>query len=413
MVTTTLEAAHAPLKPLLLFTHGVTPAGDLHLDPSSSSPLQEQHPISNPYTRTLLLNRPLSLHALTPSIITSLSARLSLPSPSLFLLSSTPAKRPTFSAGGDVLSIRNQILNSEATLADHMFRVEFRLDYNMTLMKTPVIALINGIVMGGGAGLAVHSTFQVATEKSVFAMPEAAIGLVPDVGASFFLSRMRPPGLGMYLALTGGTLKGSELLEAGIASHYVSEARIPALVSALQNRRVQGEAAVRKVLAGWMEDEEPREGGIPGLPVMERCFTAGSVEEIVRRLEGEAAMGTEEGQFARRALERLSRMSPMSLKATFETQRRGKEMSLDDCLRMEFRVITRCIRRSDFIEGTRAVLIEKGSAAKWKPARLADVRDQDVAALFEPLETDLKIAELALTDKDDRLEEQCANKARL
>lgn len=312
-----------------------------------------------------------------------------------------------------MLSIRNHLLNSNATLADHMFRVEFRLDFDLTLMKTPVIALINGLVMGGGAGLAVHSAFQVATEKSVFAMPEAAIGIVPDVGASYFLSRMKPAGLGMYLALTGGTLQGSELVEAGIASHYVSEVRLPALMSALQNKRVQGEAEVRKLLTEWMEDEQQRDGGIKGLSVMERCFTAGSVEEIVQRLEREAAEGTKEGRFARKALDRLTKMSPMSLRATFETQERGRKMSLDECLRMEFRVIARCIRRSDFIEGTRAVLIEKGGVAKWDPRTLGDVGDEDVAALFEPFETDLKIAELALTEEDDRREEQGSNKARL
>lgn len=303
-------------------------------------------------------------------------------------------------------AVRDHILAGNTALADLVFRVEFRLNFLLSRLHTPVIALLNGVVMGGGAGLAVHGPFRVATEDALFAMPEAALGIVPDVGASYFLSRMKAPGLGMFIALTGGRLKGPELVAAGVATHFVSKQRVSQLILRLQSERLTGRGDVAGVLDSFAENME---AVIRGLGVMAQCFTAQSVEDIIQRLKEFIVQGKDDVDFAKEALERLMQMCPTSLKISCEAQCRGKGMSLEESLRMEFRLIARCIRRSDFLEGTRAVLIKKDKLAKWEPSRVEDISQKDVAKFFEPLDSDLNISELMLTGEDVHQKDEYVN----
>lgn len=303
-------------------------------------------------------------------------------------------------------AVRDHILAGNTSLADLIFRVEFRLNFLLSRLQTPIVALLDGVVMGGGAGLAIHGPFRVATEDALFAMPEAALGIVPDVGASYFLSRMKAPGLGMYIALTGGRLKGPELVAAGIATHFVGKHRIAQLILQLQNERFEGRGDVATALDSFAENKEAI---IRGLGVMAQCFTARSVEAIIQRLQEFIAEGKDDVDFAKEALERLMRMCPTSVKISYEAQRRGKGMSLEESLCMEFRLIARCIRRDDFIEGIRTVLVEKGKLAKWEPAQVEDLTQEDVERFFEPFECDLDIPELMLAGDEEHKENESVN----
>lgn len=387
-----------------ILTYGVAPNGELHLDFNSLSPILEQHSLSNPCTRTLLLNRPTALHALNLPMMTSLFARVSLPA-SCILLTSTPAPRPAFSAGGDVRALYELIHARNTDLADLFFRTEFRLDYELSRLQTPIIAILDGVVMGGGVGLAIHGPFRIATEDALFAMPETAIGIVPDVGASYFLSRMKLPGLGMYIALAGGRLKGSELVTAGVATHFVSKLRLAELISSLQSECFEGREGVAALLNSFAERKEAH---LRGMEVLERCFTAETVEATIRRLQSFIREQKGDVEFAQDALDKIGRMCPISLKISHEAQRRGRVLSVEESLRMEFRLIARCIRRVDFIEGIRAVLIRKDKVAEWQPSRLEDISHKDITRFFEPLESDLKISELVLTEEDKRHENKFA-----
>lgn len=287
-------------------------------------------------------------------------------------------------------------VNREFSSVDQLFRVEFRMNSLLGKLVPSAVSILDGIVMGGGAGLSVHGRFRVATENTLFAMPECVIALSPDVGASYFLSRLTQPGLGMYLALTGARLKGPQVKEAGIATHYVRPESVGDLVSKLQTTEVADDTAIQTVLKEY-EIETAKDGIIPGLGVIRECFTADSVDAIVSKLNVIAQGGAQANvTFAKSALQLMQKGSPTSLKVAFQAQTRGAKLSLDECLKMEFRIVARCLRRNDFYSGVRSALITKDRNPTWNPAKLEDVSDESVLKFFEPLENDLRIRELEL-----------------
>jgi enoyl-CoA hydratase len=231
---------------------------------------------------------------------------------------------------------------------------------------------LHGIVMGGGVGVSVNGIQRVADESVVFAMPETGIGLFPDVGGSYFLPRC-PGEIGMYLGLTGARLKTMDAIYAGIATHYVPAAKTESLIERLAVGTPFGwavgelvEPVAQAPLAAQRAD-------------IDRFFSAGSVEEILARLDGDG------GEWAVATAKTIRTKSPMSLKIAYRQIREGKNLKFDGCMQMEFRMVNRIIAGHDFYEGVRATIIDKDGAARWQPADLAGVADADVDAYFAPL----------------------------
>jgi len=330
----------------------------------------------------ITLTRPKALNALTLPMVRELHAALdqssSDPSVSCILLS---GEGKAFCAGGDVKGLMLAALKeppARGALADAFFREEYQLNAVIAASQKPQVSIWDGFCMGGGAGISVHGAFRIATEKTVFAMPETNIGMFPDVGASFFLSTL-PGSLGPCLALTGARLGPADVLYTGLATHYIPSSSIPELIRKLEACD-NAAAAVRDACDSLAADP-----GTPPLaavrPTIDRCFGHDSVEEILAALRG-----MPESDWAHETLVGLHKMSPTACKVTLRLLREAKGLSLDACLRAEFRACQRfMLQPSDFFEGIRAALVDKDKSPRWDPPTIADVTDEHVDEFFVPL----------------------------
>lgn len=291
-----------------------------------------------------------------------------------------------FCAGGDVANLYREMRdNPSGTTRRDFFRDEYIVNRRIYRFAKPWISLIDGIDMGGGVGLSVHGSHSVATEKFLFAMPETTIGLFPDVGGGYFLSRL-PGALGTFLALTSHRLKAADALWAKIVQAYVPSARINDLQAALGAADLSGPDANRKVdkvIAGFAEDP-----GLPTLPAMmkdiDSCFSAESLSEIVAKL------GKHGGEWAAKQLAALMKLSPLSMAITLEQLKRCANRSFEDTMTIEYRMSQRCMQKGhDFFEGVRALLIDKDQKPKWNPAAVEGVTREMVEEHFKPVSNDL------------------------
>jgi len=243
------------------------------------------------------------------------------------------------------------------------------------------VALIDGVTMGGGVGLSVHGPYRVATERTVFAMPEAGIGLFPDVGGSYFLSRLGGK-LGLYLALTGYRLKSTDVLKAGIATHMCASSSLESLEKDLLSCKntVEIEKALQKYHQAFPTLSQ--EFSLSDkMEAINRSFDSRTLEGILSNLEKE---GTEWGK---KTLDTLKKNSPTSLKVSLRLLETGAALDLQECLSLEYRLSQRCCRGgSDFIEGVRALLIDKDQKPKWSPGTLAGVTESLVEEFFKEFE---------------------------
>uniref|UniRef100_A0A5G2REV7 3-hydroxyisobutyryl-CoA hydrolase n=1 Tax=Sus scrofa TaxID=9823 RepID=A0A5G2REV7_PIG len=290
----------------------------------------------------ITLNRPKFLNALNLSMIQQIYPQLKKweQDPETFLIIMKGAGEKAFCAGGDIRVISENTKTNPKMVQD-FFREEYMLNNAIDSCLKPYIALIHGITMGGGVGLSVHGQFRVATEKSLFAMPETAIGLFPDVGGGYFLPRLQGK-LGYFLALTGFRLKGRDVYTAGIATHFVDSEKL-----------------------GMLEDDL-------------LALNSPSKENIADVLETYHTKV-------------INKMSPTSLKITLRQLMEGSSKTLPEVLTMEYRLSQACIGGHDFHEGVRAVLIDKDQNPKWKPANLKEVTDEDLNNHFNSLgSNDLK-----------------------
>jgi enoyl-CoA hydratase len=349
----------------------------------------------------ITLNRPKALNALNLPMIRAMTPVLAAwaKDDAIRAVVIEGAGEKAFCAGGDVKSVCQAGLAMKAgeddgALTRDFFREEYQLNRAIYRFPKPYIALIDGITMGGGVGLSVHGSHRVASERTMLAMPETAIGLFPDVGATYVLSRC-PGEVGMYMALTGDRLGPADCLYTGIATHHVASDRVEALKEAL-------------VTADWDQAEPGKErdfatsliarfntpageARLAGLqPLIDETFLGGSVEEIITALSG-AIAGTGVGvDWARETLLTLGKRSPTSMKLAFEQLGRGVALDMESCLVMEYRLTQACLARHDFYEGIRAVLIDKDHAPKWEPETLEGVTPELVAAHFaQPADGDL------------------------
>ncbi|XP_035250358.1 3-hydroxyisobutyryl-CoA hydrolase, mitochondrial isoform X2 [Anguilla anguilla] len=331
----------------------------------------------------ITLNRPKALNALNLSMIRHIYPQLRNwekdPEPHLVIIKGAGAK--AFCAGGDIRAVTEAGKLGES-LAQDFFREEYILNNAIGTYQKPYVALIDGITMGGGVGLSVHGQFCVATEKTLFAMPETAIGLFPDVGGGYFLPRLRGK-LGLFLALTGFRLKGRDVQRAGVASHFVDSEKITALEKNLVDLKSPSAQAVAEVLESYQSESSVDKDKPfilePHMENINRLFEASSVEQICENLKQDGS------SFAQKQLETLSKMSPTSMKLTFRQLREGASMSLQDVLVMEYRLTQACMSGQDFYEGVRAVLIDKDHSPKWNPPTLEGVTESYLDDCFKPL----------------------------
>ncbi|MBX3502934.1 MAG: enoyl-CoA hydratase/isomerase family protein [Alphaproteobacteria bacterium] len=336
----------------------------------------------------MTLNRPRALNALSVGMIREMERMLPQweKDPQVKAVIVRGAGDKAFCAGGDVAFLAREAKeNPSGTGRRDFFREEYIVNRRIYRFAKPWISLIDGIDMGGGVGLSVHGTYSIATEKFLFAMPETAIALFPDVGGGYFLNRL-PGALGVFLALTGHRLRAADALWAGIVQAHVPSARLPQVIEALANADLSGTPLPRRIdaiVAPFAEDP-----GQPTLPTMmadiDRCFSAGSVEEIFAKLKAHG------GEWAGKQLAVLQKMSPLSLKITLEQLARCANRSFEDVMTIEYRMSQECMKPGhDFFEGVRAVLIDKDQKPTWTPATLEGVPRDMVEAHFKPVANDL------------------------
>jgi len=299
---------------------------------------------------TVTLNRPAALNALTLGMIEGLAAWLDAweRDARVRLVVLRGAGEKAFCAGGDVRAMHEN-RGSEANA--RFMAIEYALDHRIHTYPKPVVALIDGIVMGGGMGLAQGARLRIVGSRTRMAMPETAIGLFPDVGGSYFLSRV-PGHVGNYLGLAGPTIGAADALYCGLADQYVgAEPLVPGEVERMR-------------------------------PAIDRHFAHASVEAILASLRAEEAPANRE--WAARTVGALERASPTMLKVTLEQLRRGASMTLAECFRMELNLVHACFEQGDFAEGVRAAIVDKDKSPRWNPASLAEVDAAAVQRFFAP-----------------------------
>ncbi|KAF5827542.1 ClpP/crotonase-like domain-containing protein [Dunaliella salina] len=313
-----------------------------------------------------------------------------------------------FCSGGDVKSAVLRAREGQHEDVSAFFDAEYALDLRIARCRLPYVALIDGIVMGGGAGLCMHGHFRVATDRTLFAMPECGIGLYPDVGASFFLSKL-PARMGLLLGLTGLRLRGPAVYEAGLATHYVPHTLLDSMQEALHNlgpSRAADFTEVARTLDAIQATAGPCPYGTLAsklLPISDLHFGRHqpSVEAIVsslqgvvqhqheqtsasgREVPGAGSMASQYVDAANEVLLALLRGSPLSQKVTFELMHRAAHASLETCLRADGTLVRHFVRGDgDFFEGVRAALIDRSRPPQWKFSSAAEVPDSLVESFF-------------------------------
>ncbi|CAG7836885.1 unnamed protein product [Allacma fusca] len=336
----------------------------------------------------ITLNRPKALNALNLSMLRKIYPVLKeWESSQKFVIIKGSGGR-AFCAGGDVRAVTDSA-TAGTDLYKDFFREEYMLNALVGTLHIPYIALIDGITMGGGVGLSVHGQYRVATEKTVFAMPETAIGLFPDVGGSYFLPRLGGR-LGLFLALTGYRLKGGDCLRAGIATHVCNSDTIDFLEQDLISLEASDStpAGIETILQRYNDLCPAAKQSFSlqdKLTKIDAIFKADSIEGIISGLK------TENSEWSLGIVDILSKMSPTSLKTTFKLLVEGADLDLQQCLKMEYRLSQRCCETHDFIEGVRALLVDKDQKPQWDPRTLADVTDSYVNTFFAPLPADREL----------------------
>lgn len=331
----------------------------------------------------ITLSRPKLLNALSLDMVRQIYPQLKKweQDPDTFLIIIKGAGGKAFCAGGDIKAI-SEAKTARQNLSQDFFREEYILNNAIACCRKPYVALIDGITMGGGVGVSVHGQFRVATERSLFAMPETGIGLFPDVGGGYFLPRLQGK-LGYFLALTGFRLKGRDVHRAGIATHFVDSEKLPLLEEELLALRAPSAEDVAGVLESYhAKSKMDRDKSIifdEHMDKINSCFSANTVEQIIENLRQDGS------PFAIEQIKVISKLSPTSLKLTLRQLMEGSSKTLQEVLTMEYRLSQACMEAHDFHEGVRAVLIDKDQSPKWKPSNLKDVTDEDLNHYFKSL----------------------------
>jgi enoyl-CoA hydratase len=285
------------------------------------------------------------------------------------------AEGRAFCAGGDMRVAYQLGLKKDPQLKNY-FADEYRMNSRVYHFSKPYIALLDGITMGGGAGISIYGSHRIATNNLIFAMPETGIGFFPDVGASYFLSRL-PYRMGFYLGLTGAAISAVDCLVLGLVDHIVAREKFDEIILKIQNTALTNhpDAAVSEVIRHYSQPTQKSEL-LNHQVEIEMCFAKETVEEILETLERYPSAWCEE------VFNSMALKSPTSLKVTLRQLQLGEKLSFDKVMEMEYRLMCRFIEGHDLFEGIRAQLIDKDKKPVWKPHRVVDVDDSEVASYF-------------------------------
>jgi enoyl-CoA hydratase len=319
------------------------------------------------------LNRPKALHALTTSMCEAMLDALARfeADDEITVVVIDHAEGRGFCAGGDIRMLADS-MKGDGVAARAFFHTEYRLDHRLFTYPKPTVSVMDGIVMGGGVGIALPCTYRVATQNTRFAMPETGIGLFPDVGGSYYLSRL-PGRVGTFMALTGARMDGAECLALGLATHYLDAEAVPAAIAALHDC-----TDIAATLKGHGSGA-PLARIVENRTHIDRLFAGNSVAGIMAALEADS------GDWAAKELATLRSKSPLSMAVALRQLSEGAAMTdFADIMRMEYRIAVRVLAQPDFIEGVRAVVIDKDNAPHWQP----QPTDADIDAVFAPLPAD-------------------------
>lgn len=322
----------------------------------------------------IILNRPKALNSLDLEMVHAIAPRLGRwatdDAIGAVLIEGTGDR--AFCAGGDIRALYDR---RGSDFGAEFYGTEYLLNIAIANFPKPYIALMDGVTMGGGVGLSVHGSHRIASERTMFAMPETGIGFFPDVGGGWFLPRC-PGETGMFLGLTGYRIRAADCLDLGVCDAHIPSNRLDAFIEELTDSDDKSHATVNTIIADFAEDPDT-----PALAshreAIDRIFAAGSVENIT------AALAREKGEWAREIAALLKAKSPTALKVTHRLIREGAEMTrFEDHMAMEFRLACHFYAGHDLFEGIRAIIVDKDHAPKWHPADLAEVSEADVVAYF-------------------------------
>ena len=327
----------------------------------------------------LSLNRPKALHALTLDMCHAMSAALSewAGDDAVEAVVLDHAEGRGFCAGGDINLLRNSALNDGGASGRAFFHDEYQLNHQMMTYDKPIVAFMDGITMGGGVGIALPARYRVATEHTRFAMPETGIGLFPDVGGGWHLSRLGGR-LGQFLALTGARLDGAECLWAGIATHYLPAEKLPEAKA----RIIEHPGRIAGILSELSVTPPPAriEGNADKIA---KHFASDRYEDILASLEAD------DSDWAAKELATLGTKSPQTCKVALRQLDESQNLdNFADNMVMEYRIASRVLTRPDFAEGVRAVIVDKTNDPKWDPATPEGVSDELLHQIFAPLPAD-------------------------
>ncbi len=327
----------------------------------------------------LSLNRPAALHALNTGMCVAMTQALLAwrndPAVAAVLLDHSGERG--FCAGGDIRMLADSGAKDGAQAREFFF-TEYRLNDLLQAYEKPVVAIMDGVTMGGGVGLSMPARYRIATERTTFAMPETGIGLFPDVGGGWHLPRL-PGKTGLWLALTGARLKGADCLALGIATHFVPSDRVADLKSAIV---ASGGEGLDNVIATHAADPGDAPIAVRRADI-DRLFAGDTVEAIFAALEADG------DDWAADQLKSLKTKSPQTLKVAHRQLRLGSAMpSFAVNMAMEYRIGARVVARHDFLEGVRAVIVDKDNAPRWSPATLDGVSEAMLDEIFVSLPAD-------------------------
>ncbi|KAJ0865141.1 putative 3-hydroxyisobutyryl-CoA hydrolase [Helianthus annuus] len=335
--------------------------------------------------RKVILNRSKKLNTLNYEMLRKMYEKLKAyendPIVKLVILK---ANGKVFCAGGDLTSAYTFVALGHWSFGASYYRKEFCLNYLLATYKKPSLAILDGHVMGGGVGISIHSTFRIVTENTVFAMPEVLIGLFPDVGASYFLSRL-PGFFGEYVGLTGARLNGVDMLAFGLGTHFIPSKSIISMENSLEKMIASSDspsvATMSMIINEFAQEVNvKRDSAYSRLDMVNQCFCGESCEEILRSLE-RLALQTQD-KWVHEAITSMKSANPIGLKIFLKTIREGRSKNIKQCLETEYVGISHLLGRTisnNFYEGSRAMLIDKDKKPQWLPSKLEDVSEEMVA----------------------------------
>jgi enoyl-CoA hydratase len=321
------------------------------------------------------LNRPKAIHALTTQMCEAMSQALLRwrTDPNVEVVLIDHAEGRGFCAGGDVVMLARSG-NTDAEEAKRFFWAEYRLNHLLFTYPKPTVAIMDGITMGGGVGISLPCVSRVATENTRFAMPETSIGLFPDVGGGWYLSRL-PGRVGQFMALTGARLDGADCRYLSLATHYIEQSGLPDLIERIMKVPARAQGAL-----GAASMTPPDAKIEPILPQVTKLFASDRFEDVL------SALDADESEWAESELATLKTKSPLSCKVSLRLLANGADRtSFADEMRAEYALAGRVVRTHDFREGVRALLIDKTGDPLWDPPSPEEVTDEMLDVLFAPL----------------------------